>query len=377
MTSDHNRIPASTYRFFHRLVDYAGTFPPAKLPLPDAFQMMLRHRLSRQSWMLGRFVLTLPEAMALPKVSEARDLALGHILSALPQKVREQMVTVGRGLSSNQRVGLVRRVRSAVRRLDSMPFRIALIASAAPEAAAAADGLRRDLAGIADFHAMQADPSLVDILELRLPADLARRAEAAPVTEFLREAHRILETESPAPIRLFVESTTGEHHAEVHEALVAGIAEHLRHAEHTRTAPVGFKLRTGGTEAAAFPPADVVARAIAAAARAGVAMKATAGLHHPVRHHDEATGAMMHGFLNVFGAAVLAHARGLPAKELEPIVAEEDGGAFSFPEEAFAWRGQRASAEEVDRARRAFATSFGCCDFSDPVKGLRDLGMLP
>lgn len=370
------RLPSATYRFHARLVDYAGTFPPAKLPVLESVVKFLRHRVEGRHWMLGRLVLTLPQLLECPYLPETREVVGRLSLREAEASFREIVAQKGVGLPAGRREAAVKGSLREIRERERKPFSAALIASAAPEAAAAAQALRDDLAGAKAAMEEHDMPALVDTLELRLPADIARRAEAAPVTELLRELHRILEAEAPAPLRLFVESTTGEHHAEVHEALVAGIAEHLRHAEHARTAPMGFKLRTGGTEAAAFPPVDVVARAIAAAARAGVAMKATAGLHHPVRHHDEATGAMMHGFLNVFGAAVLAHARGLSAKELEPVIAEEDGKAFAFSEEAFAWRERRASAEEVARARKDFATSFGCCDFEDPVKGLKKLGIL-
>ena len=39
------------------IVDYAGLFPPARLPLDQAVRNYLRYRSEPESWMLGRFVL--------------------------------------------------------------------------------------------------------------------------------------------------------------------------------------------------------------------------------------------------------------------------------------------------------------------------------
>src|SRR3954470_25046208 len=37
-------------------IDYAGLFPPAKLPLPEALDNYARYRGEPEAWMLGRFV---------------------------------------------------------------------------------------------------------------------------------------------------------------------------------------------------------------------------------------------------------------------------------------------------------------------------------
>src|SRR5262245_33954247 len=39
------------------VIDYAGLFPPAKLPLDAALRNYARYRRQAESWMLGRFVL--------------------------------------------------------------------------------------------------------------------------------------------------------------------------------------------------------------------------------------------------------------------------------------------------------------------------------
>jgi hypothetical protein len=38
------------------VIDYAGLFPPAKLPLDEAIRNYARYRQEPESWMLGRFI---------------------------------------------------------------------------------------------------------------------------------------------------------------------------------------------------------------------------------------------------------------------------------------------------------------------------------
>lgn len=135
------------------------------------------------------------------------------------------------------------------------------------------------------------------------------------------------------------------------------------------------KLRCGGVTADAFPSVAEVANFIAAAADAGVAFKATAGLHHPVRHLDSATGFTMHGFLNILAATALA--RGLDSKNLAEIIAEEDATAFAFDDVSFAWRDHRAEVTQLQHARREAFAGYGSCSFDEPIEDLTALGILP
>ena len=135
------------------------------------------------------------------------------------------------------------------------------------------------------------------------------------------------------------------------------------------------KIRTGGVTADAFPPIDDVARFLRACKRAGVAFKATAGLHHPLRcvkpltYAPDAPIGTMHGFVNVFLAAALL-------EQADEILAEEDWRVFAFDEDGASWRGHRVGTDALRTMRREFAISFGSCSFEEPIGDLRALGWL-
>src|SRR5438105_6737048 len=51
-----NRMFASVRALLTGIVDYAGLFPPAELPLNEAIRNYARYRTAPESWMLGRFI---------------------------------------------------------------------------------------------------------------------------------------------------------------------------------------------------------------------------------------------------------------------------------------------------------------------------------
>jgi hypothetical protein len=134
------------------------------------------------------------------------------------------------------------------------------------------------------------------------------------------------------------------------------------------------KIRTGGLTEDAFPSPDFVAEFIRACRAAGVAFKATAGLHHPLRcvkpltYEPNAAVGTMHGFLNVFLAAAMT-------EDAEAILRETDPKAFTFDDDGANWRGRRVSLGEL-KAMREFAISFGSCSFEEPIQDLKELGWL-
>ncbi|MBX6359811.1 MAG: hypothetical protein IRZ03_07010 [Acidobacterium ailaaui] len=141
------------------------------------------------------------------------------------------------------------------------------------------------------------------------------------------------------------------------------------------------KLRTGGLTPDAFPEADEVARFLVSCAEARVAFKATAGLHHPLRsvqkltYEPESASAWMHGFINLFVAAVVAYF-GAGLEEVRAVLLEESPSAFAWSPAALTWHGKRFSTDQIREVRQRFAISFGSCSFTEPVDDLKALGWL-
>jgi hypothetical protein len=141
------------------------------------------------------------------------------------------------------------------------------------------------------------------------------------------------------------------------------------------------KARTGGVTADAFPSAADLSRFIVTCVRAGVPFKATAGLHHPLRasyrltYEPDSPRGEMFGFLNVLLAAAFARG-GAAGTEISELLTERDPRAIRFDADGVAWRDHRVSASALAEARRTVALSFGSCSFIEPMKELRELGLL-
>jgi hypothetical protein len=132
------------------------------------------------------------------------------------------------------------------------------------------------------------------------------------------------------------------------------------------------KIRTGGLTADAVPSTVQVARFLSICHGANVAFKATAGLHHPVRGDHPFT---MHGFLNVFLAAVLIGTGGGEQDAIR-LLEEQSAAAISFDGESIFWQSYRFNQRQIAHARRTLAISFGSCSFDEPIHNLRALGWL-
>lgn len=147
-----------------------------------------------------------------------------------------------------------------------------------------------------------------------------------------------------------------------------------------RQAGARGKIRMGGVTPDVFPAPDDVIEFMARCVGAGVAFKATAGLHHmiraeyPLTYDRGSARAPMYGFLNVFLAAA-ALVRGAQQGDARGILMESDLSAFEFQESRVAWRKLELSTDDIARARE-LATSYGSCSFREPVDELLAAGLV-
>ena len=126
----------------------------------------------------------------------------------------------------------------------------------------------------------------------------------------------------------------------------------------------GLKVRCGGSSADRFPPVEHLAAFIRSCVSRGVPFKATAGLHHAVRHFDPALGVDRHGFLNL----VVAVCEAVDERDPVPALRMTDVGHLVR-------LAREVSRDTAERARQLLV-SYGSCCTNTPVEGLRTLGLI-
>jgi hypothetical protein len=300
---------------FGSLIDYAGLFPPASLDLDAALAEYRSARAGPHAWMLGSFV-----------IPANRLIDLAGILVA----------TMSQG---------------------EQPWDVSVILGADPARAAAE---------AASFESHMAPAAQIVGVEAALPPSVSDGRDADAAASVIRGTATAAVSVSGRALP-FLEIPPGPGR----EAAAAAVS-HLRGA---LGRPLGGKLRCGGLTADAFPSPATVAAFIAACTRLELPFKATAGLHHPVRHRDADLGVMRHGFLNLLIAAAAAEAGAAPG-EVEEIVAETDGSALQAGTAGARWRDRRYPASTVKHMRETSFRSYGSCSFDEPVTDLADLGLI-
>jgi hypothetical protein len=304
--------------FLKRLIDYAGMFPPARLPMRDAYRRYAELASGPEAWMLGRFVC--PAAQ------------LGDLL--------------------------------AIARADSAPpiLDVAALGRGGVDAAACITHLDLDVRDVTSFRDGIGAGGRVDVIEMPLPSPLPREAIADLVD-------RIASQINAAGLRVFLEIPYGpgwlEHVAALSEAL-------LRHNK--EEARFGLKIRCGGALPTSVPSIADLAWFVAWCRDSRLPWKATAGLHHALYHESGEATPPAHGFVNVFAAGILAHTHALDAAILAEILREREFSAFRFTPDRIAWRAWECRLEDI-RMARGMSQSFGSCSFDEPRDDLVALGL--
>lgn len=138
---------------------------------------------------------------------------------------------------------------------------------------------------------------------------------------------------------------------------------------------VGFKARTGGITADAFPSSEQLAEFIVVCAQLEAPFKFTAGLHEPLRYHDQELGVMRHGFLNAMIASTMAVAKDATKAEVRQVLDISDPGAVIVTDEFIQLGDFKATKDDIDDFWGYFG-GFGSCSVAEPVAGLQRLGLL-
>jgi hypothetical protein len=306
-------MPSAAFRaLLEQSIDYAGTFPPCSLELEPALRNQAQYVRDPDAWMLGTFVLAMGKFDAAAGNLSLFDREHPLLISALEAK------TANAGEFSNMLKIAAEKIRS--------------------------------------FSAEHVDLVSARQLEMPLPqdVDLGSLAKARSVLEGLK-------------LQAFWETPVDSA-----EETIALLAEHN---STTGAAQFGYKLRTGGVTADAFPASQQIARALVAAAKQRVPIKFTAGLHHPIRQFRDEVKTRMHGFLNVLGAAVLAAEYQWDEEQISKMLEDGNATSFWFNGDSFAWREWKIATDQI-KARRKLVTSFGSCSFDEPREDLRALNLL-
>ncbi|HWB19997.1 MAG TPA: hypothetical protein VG711_06840 [Phycisphaerales bacterium] len=303
------------------VIDYAGLFPPARLSMSETVQNYAKFLESDEEWMLGRLIVP------------ARRLE---------EFEREAAPIMQQWINRHERESA-----------SEEPSEQGAWQISALTGDAGSDELANDLETIAEFNERHAHDqggdgfAVVDVIELK--ADSARAIDVA-LDLIPEDLYAFFEIPSKHDPRGFV------------AAIVDGDA--------------GAKIRTGGLTAESYPLPAEVARFIAACSKAKVTWKATAGMHHPLRHFSDAVQTKEHGFLNIFIAGCLAGAGMVNESEIEQILNVEHINAFTIDKKIVGWTDKRMPIADVRRVREQIASSFGSCSFDEPVADLRTLKLL-
>lgn len=306
-------MPAASLRaLLARAIDYAGLFPPANLALEPALGNQAEYVRLPDAWMLGTFILPVAEFDA-----AARSLS---------------------------QFG------------EEHPLRISALGPRTDNAEAFLQSLGGATDSIAAFSKAFAPAVSIEQLEMPMPAE----ADA----DFLKKMRSVMEY---SKLNAFWETP-----AKAARRTIELIAENNAASPGRK---FGFKLRTGGVTAEAFPSSTEIAASLVAATTRHVPIKFTAGLHHPVRLFHESVQTKMHGFLNVLGAGMLAAEHAWSEKQTAEMLDDESPASFSFTDESFSWRDWKIPTERILELRK-LVTSLGSCSFDEPRDDLRALKLL-
>jgi len=314
--------------FTTQIIDYAGLFPPAKLTLDEAFRNYIEYKNGEYNRLLSHFICPV------------------KLLSDLQSLFKDNFFP-------NSEINLSVLGRGGHNETDFKK------------------NFDDDLKYWKNFNSNYNNTIKTNLFEIKLPDELITGHDEKKISEFIDYIFDNIEKQISHPVFVFFEGHLGTEWKKNIKSLVEGIK-----IQNNKNNNSGFKFRTGGVEQYSFPTSEQIAFCIRECVDREITMKCTAGLHHPFRHYDKNIDTMMHGFINVFGAGIIALRHNISNLGLKNILSDEDSKNFIFTDDYFSWKDWKISIEDIEFARKELMISFGSCSFDDPVNDLRSLNLL-
>lgn len=293
------------------IVDYAGLFPPAALPMQTVVDNYHDYLNSPQQWMLSRLIV--------PTARLEEFLAAANLPTTA----------------------------------DASPWRISALVPSADEGS---ESLEAAIETINRFNATHREPekglAVIDAVELKAPTlgHVARTVAAIPknINAFLEVPHQddpaeLIAAISKAPENIFAKIRTGG----VTQDLIPPVEQVARFIGRCAEHKIGFKATAG--------------------------LHHPMRGDYRLTYEKDADLGTMYGFLNVFVAACLAMSGIDDQKVIESVLVEADSAAFQFDDSQLTWNGHSIQSAQLQDARQKFAISFGSCSFEEPTGELGSL----
>ena len=328
--------------FMNGLVDYAGLFPPADLPLDKAINEYFEQLKSDNSAMLSRFIIPISKLNDLddfiPLFSDIGSLRLS--------------VLGGGGKTDDEYLSKI----------------------------------KQNITNINEYRGKHSDKIQIDVIECKMATNSPSKSTMQEATTLLNEnelTHYHEFTELPD---VGINYSTNEDESSWNEVIVPTV-ELI-----SKMKGAGVKLRCGGVVKEAFPSVEQVAAMIQTCVLAKAPMKFTAGLHHPIRHFADEYDEFMHGFINTFGAGIFATTFPTPKNLQEKyrmftllshMIDDQNAENFSFTNDSMIWKVRddrdtefEIDTEKIEKVREKGMISYGSCSFQDPIDDLTQLGWM-
>lgn len=327
---------SSVKTLLNGLFDYAGLFPPASLPLEDALDEYLTHRGHPDAWMLGPFVIPVSKLESFIHLAAQRDLDSPIALDVLPEA----------GASSN---GFI----------EKLNAQLSFCA-----------GLEKEYSQVVSIEAF----------EFKFPTDLPTNTEGvdwATIGPFAdpTSALKLVDDTAQTFLKHGFDSQAFFGELVRGPSFIQSLPLFFMALANTKGRILG-KIRCGGMASTDFPSCAELSEFIFTATKLSHPFKATAGLHHPIRHFNTQQQVTMHGFINVLFASTLARVHDLNPKEIEGILEDENPNSFVFSASGIQWNHLHASNTQFIEQRRLLTRSIGSCSFDEPRFDLVTLGWL-